>query len=132
MRALGNYVGIAGAYFDGLEDESNDVVYVPDFLGWSSSNGVLFANSKVGFNDMTDGSSNVIALGEQSGFIDDGFGMRIDMRSNGVYGSFLGTNNGDIPRAGSSWENSSTWPRAYNVATIRYDFDTSFAPGMGD
>ena len=130
VRALGNYVGIAGAYYDGLEDTSREVVYVPDFLGWSSSNGVLFANSKIGFQDMTDGSSNIIALGEQSDFIDDGFGEMIDMRSNGVYGSFLGTNNGDVPIPGSSWENTSTWPRAYNVATIRYDFNTSLAPGM--
>ncbi len=32
--------------------------------------------------------------------------------------------------AGSSWANGSTWSRAFNVTTIRYDFDTDLAPGM--
>lgn len=52
-----NYMGIEGGGApDCITSPSNDVYY--------SRNGSLWVNSRVGFRDMTDGSSNVLLVGE--------------------------------------------------------------------
>ena len=55
----------------------------------AAENGVLSYNSKRGFRDMTDGSSNIIVVGEQSDF---GAG-RTDIRSSWDWGSWMGCAN---------------------------------------
>jgi prepilin-type N-terminal cleavage/methylation domain-containing protein len=59
------YVGIMGAYPD--PQGRTDVFYFNSNGGYMTSNGTLLYNQCVGFRDMTDGTSNVIVLGEQSG-----------------------------------------------------------------
>ena len=133
-RGMGNYVGIAGAYFDGLEANSSEVVLIPfQESGFQSSNGVFFPNSKIGFGAITDGSSNVLLIGEQSNFLQDATtGENIDFRSSLKYGSFMGTNQGDIPRAGSDWSSSENPnKRSYNVTTVRQTINAPYAPGQG-
>ena len=135
-RGMGNYVGIAGAYFDGLEAVSNEVVLIPfQESGYNSSNGVFFANSEVDFGAITDGSSNVMLVGEQSDFLQDASsGENVDYRSCLKFGSFMGTNIGDSPKAGSDWDQSSSAgpnKRSYNVTTVRHSINPAYAPGQG-
>ncbi len=131
LRGLGHYVGIAGGYYDGLETTSNDVVFLSfQNSGYNSANGVLFANSEVSFGQISDGSSNVMLVGEQSDFIvDNSTGDLEDYRSCLKFGSFMGANRGDIPTAGSSWEDINN-ARSYNVTTVRYGLNQAFSAGM--
>ena len=131
-RGMGNYVGIAGAYFPGLESLTTSVVFVSfQEGGYNSSNGVLYANSEVTFDDITDGSSNVLLISEQSDFIEDAVtGEELDYRSSVKFGSFMGTNIGVIPEAGTIWEDGDN-NRSYNVTTIRQPINPSFVPGQG-
>jgi prepilin-type N-terminal cleavage/methylation domain-containing protein len=127
-RGYGNYVGISGAYPD---PDPSRIAFLPDFSGYQAANGVLFPNSGVRISNVTDGSSNTIVISEQSAAIRDAAQKLIDMRSCGVYGTFLGANVGEIPNNTNVWNTGSTWPRAYNVTTIRYKINTrSILPGM--
>lgn len=131
-RGMGHYVGIAGAYVEGLEDTTNDVVFLSfQESGFNSCTGILFANSDIGFGEITDGSSNVMLVGEQSEFIEDAStGERRDFRSCLKFGSFMGSNRADIPQEGSSWIQIPN-ARSYNVTTVRHVFNPPFAPGQG-
>ena len=128
-RMLGNYVGIAGAYYTGLESFDKNVVFNNSWGGsWSSSNGVLFARSRTSFGDITDGSSNVMLLGEQSAFVDDA-GQQYDARSSNEFGIYVGTDQTNAPQVGNAnW--TAGFPRAYNVATIRYPINTAKTSGV--
>ena len=129
-RGKGTYVGIAGAYPSPNSSGDNRIAYLPDFQGYAASNGVLFANSKIGYTDIRDGSSNQILIAEQSGPIKDLDGSDIDMRSGGKYGAFMGANRSGSPNSTNHWNTPWTWPRAFNVTTIRYEMNASYAPGM--
>lgn len=133
VRGTGHYVGIAGGYFAGLETQSEQVVLI-EFQndGWQSSNGVMFANSNIGFEDIRDGSSNVLMIAEQSAPIDDGTGQLADFRSCLNFGSFMGCNRSDSPTSTSSWTTGGPNRRSYNITTVRYPWNQAFAPGMTD
>jgi prepilin-type N-terminal cleavage/methylation domain-containing protein len=118
-RGYGTYVGIAGATPDTASPSR--VAYLSDFAAYEASNGVLFANSRVSFAEIRDGLTHTILVAEQSDWLIDSNGQPADRRSSGTYGSFIGANHSDIPKAsGSSWTSSNSWPRAYNITTIRY------------
>ncbi len=128
-RGYGTYVGIAGAYPDPAGGAR--IAYLPDYSGYAASNGVLFPNSGVRIAEITDGTTNTLMIGEQSDFIRDASNKLVDMRSCGVYGTFLGANNGEIPNSTNSWNRGSSWPRAFNVTTVRYAINTrSVLPGV--
>jgi len=133
IRGMGNYVGIAGAYFPGLESVSTGVVFLSfQDGGYNSSNGVLYANSEVTFGAISDGSSNVMLISEQSEFIEDAVtGEERDYRSCVRFGSFMGTNIGEIPDANSTVWTDGRNNRSYNVTTIRQPINPSFVPGQG-
>ena len=118
-RGLGHYVGIAGAYVPGLENETNDVVFLSfQESGFNSCLGVLFANSSIGYAEITDGSSNVMLISEQSSSIDDAStGEPRDFRSCLKFGSFMGSNRADIPQQTSSWTAIAN-ARSYNLSLI--------------
>ena len=117
----------------GLETQSEQVVLI-EFQndGWQSSNGVMFANSNIGFEDIRDGSSNVLMIAEQSAPIDDGAGQLADFRSCLNFGSFMGCNRSDSPTSTSSWTTGGPNRRSYNITTVRYPWNQAFAPGMTD
>ncbi len=103
---LSNFTGIAGA--DG-EDPSNR------FAGNNNHafNGVLYANSSVRIEDITDGTTNVIMVGEQSDFSLDATGRNADCRAGGPHGAWLGTMKFKQEDLGSPLNN-----RVFNTTTI--------------
>lgn len=60
-----SYIGIMGAYPDPAGTTSH--IYNSNYGGWWSDNGMLIANEETKFAACTDGTSNVIISGEQSG-----------------------------------------------------------------
>jgi prepilin-type N-terminal cleavage/methylation domain-containing protein/prepilin-type processing-associated H-X9-DG protein len=85
--------------------------------GIHSAGGVLFANSKITINGITDGTSNTILLGETSDWITLNNGTKIDVRSAADHGFTMGTDM--IVSPGQSGFNG----RAYNTNTIRYQIN---------
>src|SRR5438067_1133340 len=78
-----SYVGIAGAA-NGLIPGHNEMRnFSSPNMGELSGAGVLGANSKVGFKDISDGSSNALIVGEQSGLYYTASGQKKDWRSSG-------------------------------------------------
>jgi prepilin-type processing-associated H-X9-DG protein len=105
---LANYSGIAGA--DG-QDPSNRFAGVGQNV--HAYNGVLFANSNIRVEDITDGTTNVIMVGEQSNFGRDMTGQKADCRSGGPHGAWIGTMKFKQEDLGDPYSN-----RVFNTTTI--------------
>ena len=58
--------------------------------GILASSGVLFPNSRIGFNDLQDGSSNVVFVSEEADWIFDSSNIRRDWRSMSLRGWIIG------------------------------------------
>jgi len=84
------------------------------------SGGVLMYQGSGSFRDMTDGSSNTIMIGEQSGWIMDGATQR-DTRSSHSLGAWLGnsTTSPVRPRGPDSMPGGQS-DRCYNYTTVMY------------
>jgi len=77
-------------------------------------------DSRVRFRNVTDGTSNTMAVAEQSGYYINGSGIEEDRRSSNTWGGAWG---GDT----SGWSGS---PTAYwsNATTIRYEINQADLP----
>lgn len=122
-----NYVGIAGAVAPALDASNRSVG--PNLRAW---NGVLFASGQVGVKDVTDGTSHILMVGEQSAWcevVDGEDTHKADCRSSGPYGAWLGTvltSPGDL--AGSSHLHQ----RAFNTTTIGPPINTKTCERMSN
>ena len=134
-----NYVGISGAV-DGL---------IPGYVetrfntlpagGIVGGGGVLIPNGKINFRDMTDGSSNIIAIGEQGDFIVDNTGVKRDWRGSQPWGWILGVKSPNVPNTTApNFDNAGGDNRSPNLTTIRYPInkqgfvDSVAATGVGN
>jgi len=120
-----SYVGISGAAPGGTFTESRIVTDVgagvsggtPAGYGVQSWGGMLIINKAVRIGDVTDGTSNTLLVGEQSDFLDDATGGRVQLPHH--WGFLMGA----VDRG-----THSTFPSApgapnggaYNLTTIRY------------
>ncbi len=119
---LANYTGIAGADAHDPAERFNGVGH-----NVHAYNGVLFANSTVRVEDIRDGSTNTIMVGEQSDFGIDSTGRPADCRSGGPHGAWLGTmkfQQEDLGNAGSN--------RVFNTSTIGRPLGTRTCDYIGD
>ena len=89
-------------------------------IGIQSSDGVLVAKSFVSLGDITDGSSNTIAIGEQSDWLYDSTGDVQDGRSDYGHGFTMAA--------------ASTDSRWFNTTTVRYGINYKVwnAKGIGE
>jgi prepilin-type N-terminal cleavage/methylation domain-containing protein len=114
------YVGISGAVDDpvGTPDRFVNSGISPQFnsdnccscpsQGVHARGGVLLSVQTISFRDMTDGTSNIIAISEQSTFAKNAAGVEVKINNN--HGWMMGT-------AGLS---TTTNQRRFNLTTIRY------------
>ena len=124
------YTGIAGA-------GSNTAPFTANTTGghgWTSGDGCLNANSKVNFASLTDGTSNVILVGEQSNHLRDANGMIVAggfgaITSQGPHGWTMGAGNQNVGNAYTD--------RHFNCTTVRWTinqigFTSNAATGTND
>lgn len=117
-QTIPQYAGISGAVDDPatVTDRFVNAPSTPQFNAHSSAGsgihargGLFLVGKTIKFRDIIDGTSNVMAVGEQSTFGKNGSGGEVQINSN--HGWLMGTNS----------SNSVTYnQRHFNITTIRY------------
>jgi prepilin-type N-terminal cleavage/methylation domain-containing protein len=130
-----SYVGISGAANGLIPGFVEDRIYDHPLVGELSGGGVLGMNTKVGFADIRDGSSNTIGIGEQSDYYYTTIGARKDWRTSGGLGIEIGVGTLKKPP-----DLANQNPFSFQYYTIRYpinmdrgwpDPDGDLAVGVG-
>ncbi len=83
--------------------------------GFMSAGGMLVANESMGINKATDGTSNIMMIGETSDWVFDAAGAQQDIRGGTPHGWIMGTDGGGR-RTGWNGPNA----RQFNLTTVRY------------
>lgn len=118
--ATANYVGVSGAInglIPGYTETRYNALTAGGIIGGS---GVLIPNGKLNFRDLTDGSTNVIAISENGDYIIDTAGAKKDWRGSQPWGWILG---GKSPNVPPTYDNSGGDNRSPNCITIRYSIN---------
>ena len=63
--ATSTYNAVAGAGSELAKDRDGNVLTVTPLCGWSGGDGLIFPNSEVRIRNITDGTSNTLAIGER-------------------------------------------------------------------
>jgi prepilin-type N-terminal cleavage/methylation domain-containing protein len=121
LNQISHYVGISGAVDDPLPVVATGFYNQPispqlnsdncctcNVQGIHARGGVLLAIKTINFRDMSDGSSNIIAVSEQSEWAKNAAGQQVRITNN--HGWTMGT-------AGVS---ETTTQRRFNLTTVRY------------
>jgi prepilin-type N-terminal cleavage/methylation domain-containing protein/prepilin-type processing-associated H-X9-DG protein len=123
---IANYVGISGT-FTGIilgPPSFNEARVDPaagggnsccSGAGPASGGGTYFRGSKIKLADMTDGTSNIMIIGEHGSKFTTTDGSKRDWSASGLYGWSMGTNSNSPPNGGTITDN-----RQFNCTTIRY------------
>jgi prepilin-type N-terminal cleavage/methylation domain-containing protein/prepilin-type processing-associated H-X9-DG protein len=116
---VGNYRGVQGGG-DGLHD----------CLALTSirfyTNGVLYVNSKVGFKDITDGTSNVFLVGES--FYNPTLQNSPAQRAQGwASAACTQTDGALVPTLASAWKGINSWPSNPDVTSALYIMSDYFS-----
>jgi prepilin-type N-terminal cleavage/methylation domain-containing protein len=114
-----SYVGISGAVNGLIPGFTEQRVFVNANIGELGGGGVLGANSKNGFKDILDGSSNVILIGEQSNFYWTTTNAMKDWRTSAGLGFQIGVGTTAQP------PNFTGNPFTFGFYTIRYPINKS-------
>jgi len=121
----GTYPGISGASTHPDTSQITDKDGNGDLhnaTGRLSKSGVLCSSQQVRFGQISDGTSNTLAVGEQSGYCFKPDGSKVDCRSDFGHGFMMGP---------SSYGGNQ---RDWNITTVRYgiNFRDYSAKGVGD
>ena len=127
-----NYSGIAGAINNSLDSQQRWT------LGDNphAYNGVLFGAGWLRISEITDGTSHVLMVGEQSGWAEDN-GHKADCRSSGPHGAWLGAYR-ERPEEvlGDKWFNrvfnTTSITRPIGTKTCEFITDYTWSKGWGD
>ena len=117
QSTFANYVAVSGAA-DGpitgfTESRQNDL----PCGGKISAGGVLFPNGQINLGAVTDGTSNTMAISEQSNFLVDNTGKKQEWRASQTWGWYLGVKSPGVP---PNFDNAGGDNRQPNQTTIRY------------
>lgn len=128
-RMAVHYVGISGiAEATLISGYTESRISTAQFGGRVSGGGVLIPNGKLRFADISDGTSNVIAISEQGNWIYTSDGAKKDWRASQPWGWTIGVSKPGIPPA---YDPSGNGERAFNLTAIRYPINQTkgWAPG---
>ena len=130
------YVGISGATPDAFTGSS----YVESRQtpgsgstgcctgGWTTAGGPLVPNNAIKLTDITDGTSNTMAVSEQSDFLTQVDGTKVDWQT-GWHGWLIATSQTGVP--GPSFASSDN--RTFGLVTVRYQINQKNGwPNGGD
>ena len=114
----GNYVLIAGSDYGPTTDRTT-----PAGGAYHSSGGMFVTNRSLSFGDISDGSSNTIMVGEQSGFLRTSAGAQVDRRAESSNGMWMGAQNRNVPNGDGTYAAGScaseACGRCFNLTTVR-------------
>lgn len=121
-----NVANVTAAHYVAISGISDDPL-IPNFTetrvnnlqngGKTSGGGVLFPNSQVTFKDLTDGSTNVVAVSEHANYIVDTGGTKRDWRASQPWGWHIGCKSATQPPNFNAPDPDN---RSSNNVTIRY------------
>ena len=123
-RRTACYIGIAGATASttsSADPVSGKSRCVSGSHGYACANGVLFPNGSVAIDDVTDGTTFTMMVGEQSNWGIDSTGALKDIRSSAEWGLWTGSGAEGMPGMGvaTTYKFTGT-PWSRNVTTLRY------------
>jgi prepilin-type N-terminal cleavage/methylation domain-containing protein/prepilin-type processing-associated H-X9-DG protein len=115
--SIGNYVGISGAVPGLIPGFTENRVNSLPCGGQISGGGVMIPNGQLRFTDITDGTTNAIAVSEHGNWITDHTGTKQDWRATQPWGWYLGVKSPGIP---PNFDNNGGDNREPGLTTIRY------------
>jgi len=133
---MSSYVGIAGATTHGSfpAKRVNDCCQPDLNSGQISADGVLVPNAVIRIAELTDGTSNIMAIGEASKSLWDvatNQFKRVDGSFN--LGWIAGTSGVGVPPLYTHTTAGTNPPPAFNITTIRYSPNSAYSqPGVRD
>jgi prepilin-type processing-associated H-X9-DG protein len=119
--AAANYVGVSGS-INGVIPNFNETRTVSlSNAGIVAGGGVLYPNSQMQFRDITDGTSNTMAITEHGDYIRDTNNTKQDWRASQPWGWQIGTSDpGSIFPSPITYGQGAGDARSSNCITMRY------------
>ncbi len=128
-----SYVGIAGASTDAANatDPTGLGRCVSGGQGYACANGTMVPNAVVRMQDVTDGTSNTLLVGEQSGIgrTSPTSTNQVDIRTSAEWGCWLGPGATVAPPATGGTYTWAGTPWSRNTTTIRYPIGYNIEAG---
>jgi prepilin-type N-terminal cleavage/methylation domain-containing protein/prepilin-type processing-associated H-X9-DG protein len=114
---VANYVGVSGAAPALLAPAFTETRFNNLPGGLVSGGGVMIPNGQLTIADVVDGTSNALAISEQSDFLIDSKGVQQQWSASQGWGFILGVKSTGIP---PNFDNAGSDNREPNLTTIRY------------
>ena len=129
VASLGNYVGISGAVPGLIPGFTETRINTLPCGGEISGGGVMIPNGLLSTASITDGTTNTMAVSEQSNWITDNTGKQQDWRATQPWGWYLGVKSPGIP---PNFDNNGGDNREPGLTTIRYPINNTPSGGWAN
>lgn len=129
VTSIGNYVGISGAAPGLIPTFTETRFNTLPCGGQISGGGAMIPNGELSLSDLSDGTSNTLAVSEHSNWITDNTGKPQDWRATQPWGWYLGVKSPGIPL---HFDNNGGDDREPGLTTIRYPVNSMPAGGWAN